>query len=66
MSYKVPVLFVSGEEDFSCPTGMLEDCLDNISAPVKKLEIISKSTHTCFYDRSQEFMRTINEFICSI
>ncbi len=66
MSYKVPVLFVSGEEDFSCPTGMLEDCLDNISAPVKKLEIISKSTHTCFYDRPQEFMRAINEFICKI
>lgn len=66
MSFKVPVLFVFGEEDFSCPTGMLEDCFDNISAPVKKLEIIPKAAHTCFYDRPQEFMRIISEFICDI
>lgn len=66
MSYTLPVLFVSGEEDFSCPTGMLEDCIDSISAPVKKLEIIPKAAHTCFYDRPQEFMRTISEFICNI
>lgn len=66
MSYKVPVLFVFGEEDFSCPTDMLEDCFDSISAPVKKLEIIPKAAHTCFYDRPQEFMRAISEFICSI
>ena len=66
MSYKVPVLFVFGEEDFSCPAGMFEDCFDSISAPVKKLAIIPKAAHTCFYDRPQEFMRAISEFICNI
>ncbi len=65
-SFKVPVLFVFGEEDFSCPTGMLEDCFDSISAPVKKLAIIPKAAHTCFYDQPVIFQQKISEFLNDI
>jgi len=66
LSYKVPVLFISGEEDFSCPTGMLDDCFDSISAPVKKFAIIPKSAHTCFFDQPVIFQQKVSEFMNGI
>jgi len=65
-SFNVPVLFVFGEEDFSCPTGMLEDCFDGISAPVKKLEIIPKAAHSCFFDQPEIFNQRISDFLNDI
>lgn len=66
ISFKVPVLFVFGEEDFSCPTGMLEDCFDGISAPVKKLEIIPKAAHSCYFDQPEIFNQKITSFVNAI
>ncbi len=66
LSYKVPVLFISGEEDFSCPTGMLDDCFDSISAPVKKFSIIPKAAHTCFFDQPVIFQQKVSEFMNGI
>lgn len=63
---EVPVLFIFGEEETGCNPELIEACFDSISAPVKKLAIIPKAAHSCFYDRPQEFMKVMNEFICGI
>ncbi|MBR5514265.1 MAG: alpha/beta hydrolase [Ruminococcus sp.] len=59
MKYDIPVIFIYGVEDFSCPVGMLEECLCDISAPLKKLEIMPAATHSCFFDKPEEFMEIL-------
>lgn len=63
MHFDMPVLFVSGDEDFVCPNHLLEQCFDNISAPVKKNVVIPKATHLCFYDQPMIFLKEVVEFI---
>lgn len=63
MKYEIPVLFVYGEEDFSSPLELFEAYYDKISAPEKKLVIIPKASHNCFYDKPHEFLQIFSEFI---
>lgn len=66
MHFDVPVLFVSGDEDFICPNQLLMQCFDGIDAPVKKSAVIPKASHTCFYDQPDIFVRTIADFISNL
>ncbi len=66
LHFDVPVLFVSGDEDFVCPNQLLMQCFDRIEAPVKKNVVIPKASHTCFFDQPDVFVRTITEFISSL
>ena len=58
----MPVLFVSGDEDFVCPNELLAQHFGQITAPQKKNVVISKATHTCFYDQPTAFLDTIIDF----
>ena len=62
----MPVMFISGNEDFICPNQLLADCFDKISAPRKKNTIIPQATHNCFYDQPDIFLKAIVEFTESI
>lgn len=63
LHFDMPVIFVSGDEDFICPNKLLERCFDEISAPVKKIVVIPKATHLCFYDQPAAFLKEIVGFI---
>ena len=63
MNFNVPVMFVFGSEDTSCPSKMLADCFENITAPSKKLCIIEKAGHSCFFDMPEEFGAEMRKFI---
>ena len=58
----MPILFVSGDEDFVCPNELLAQDFGQITAPQKKNVVISKATHTCFYDQPTAFLDTIIDF----
>ena len=58
----VPVCFVYGDEDVCCRTALMEECYDSIAAPLKKLFIIKKASHMCFYDVPEEFNKIMSEF----
>ena len=62
LHFDMPVLFVSGDEDFVCPNKLLAQHLGQITAPQKKNVVISKATHTCFYDQPTAFLDTIIDF----
>lgn len=66
MNYEVPVLFVFGEEETGCNPELIEDCFDNISAPVKNLEIIPKAAHSCYFDQPEIFNQKITSFVNAI
>ena len=58
----MPVLFVSGDEDFVCPNELLARHFGQITAPQKKNVVISKATHNCFYDQPNTFLDIIIDF----
>ena len=62
LHFDMPVLFVSGDEDFVCPNELLAQHFGQITAPQKKIVVISKATHTCFYDQPTAFLDTIIDF----
>ena len=62
LHFDMPVLFVSGDEDFVCPNELLAQHFGQITAPQKKNVVISKATHTCFYDQPTAFLDTIIGF----
>lgn len=63
LHFDMPVLFVSGDEDFVCPNELLAQHFGQITAPQKKNVVISKATHTCFYDQPTAFLDTIIDFM---
>ena len=62
LHFDMPVMFVSGDEDFVCPNELLAQHFGQITAPQKKNVVISKATHTCFYDQPTAFLDTIIDF----
>ena len=62
LHFDMPVLFVNGDEDFVCPNELLAQHFGQITAPQKKNVVISKATHTCFYDQPTAFLDTIIDF----
>ncbi len=63
MDFKVPLLFMFGNEDFSCPVTLFEECYDKICAPLKEIEIIQNASHTCFFDQPDIFLNKVDGFI---
>ena len=62
LHFDMPVLFVSGDEDFVCPNELLAQHFGQITAPQKKNVVIFKATHTCFYDQPTAFLDKIIDF----
>ena len=62
LHFDIPVLFVCGDEDFTCPNALLMQHFEQISAPRKKNVVIPKATHPCFFDQPAAFLDTIIDF----
>ncbi len=63
MRFAVPVLFLSGAEDFSCPVDLLRICFAGVTAPDKRLEIIPQAAHACLLDQSEMFYQKMTAFV---
>ena len=62
LQFGVPVLFVTGDEDFICPNSLLAACFDRIEAPARENMVIPKASHLCFHDQPEEFLRILTAF----
>lgn len=62
LHFDMPVLFVSGDEDFICPNQLLQQCFGQISAPRKQIAVIPKATHLCFFDQPAAFLDAVIAF----
>lgn len=63
MHFQVPVIFVNGDEDISCPVKLMEMCYDAIQAPNKELIIMKDTSHMCFFDQPEAFHNILVEKI---
>lgn len=62
MNFKVPVMFISGEDDFVCPYQLVSDSFEKIKAPDKKIKLIRKAAHMCFFDQPDDFINEVVSF----
>ena len=62
MHFEVPVMFISGAEDYNCPAQLVEDCFNDISAVEKKQVIMPRAAHACFFDQPEAFLRDLIDF----
>lgn len=65
-NYKVPVLFVFGDEEIVCNPELVAECFEEISAPQKRIEIIPKASHSCFFDQPESYNEIIDSFLTEI
>lgn len=63
MTFDIPVLFIYGEEENICPPELLKERFDDISAPLKKMEIIPQASHGSFLDQPERFMEAFGKFV---
>ena len=61
--FEVPVLFISGSEDWVCPTGLIKDFYAEMSAPYKDLYLIEGCGHSPQPQRPVEFAGVVKDFL---
>ena len=62
-AYQMPVMFISGSCDWICPVGLVEDYMDVITAPRKKLYLIEGCGHSPQGQLPEEFCQAVKGFL---
>jgi len=55
VTYSVPIIFILGENDYQTPTPLAQKYFEKISAPMKKIFILSSAGHAPMLDKPDEF-----------
>ena len=61
--YQMPVMLISGSCDWICPVGFVEDYIDVITAPEKKLKLIEGCGHSPQGQLPEEFCQAVKSFL---
>ena len=62
-SFEVPVLFISGSEDWICPVGLIKDYYDEMSSPYKDMYLVEGCGHSPQGQRPEEFANAVKSFL---
>ena len=58
-SIEVPVLLISGEDDYVCPVEATQDWFDRLSAPSKRFEKIKNAAHMVNFEQPKEWNKLL-------
>ena len=61
--FEVPVLFISGSEDWVCPVGLIEDFYGEMTAPYKEIYLIEGCGHSPQGQLPEEFADAVKSFL---
>jgi pimeloyl-ACP methyl ester carboxylesterase len=64
--FRVPVFFLTSDDDRICPADLIEGYFRRISAPQKRLLRLQTQTHTLFYDEPDVFCQSIKDLLCDV
>lgn len=62
-NYQMPVYFISGSYDWTCPIELTEDYYNNITAPEKDMVLLEDCGHTPHADSPEEFCEILKELL---
>ena len=54
--FDIPIYFISGEYDYTCPVTLAGQYLDAITAPEKKMFILENTAHSPYIEKNDEFI----------
>lgn len=54
--FDIPIYFISGEYDYTCPVNLTEEYLEDITAPEKKMFILENTAHSPYIEKNDEFI----------
>lgn len=55
-NFDIPIFFLSGEYDYTCPVNLTQQYLDDITAPGKKMFILENTAHSPYIEKNDEFI----------
>ena len=61
--FEVPVLFISGSDDWTCPAGLTKDYYGIMKAPYKELYLMEGCGHSPQGQRPEEFANAVKAFL---
>ena len=64
--FEVPVLFISGSDDWICPVDLIEEYYDQMDAPYKDIYLLEGCGHSPQGQRPDEFSAAVKDFLNSI
>ncbi len=60
-AFDIPVFFISGEYDYTCPVTLSEQYIDDITAPEKRMFILENTAHSPYIEKNDEFIDILLE-----
>ena len=61
--FRMPVLFISGSDDWGCPVGPIEEYYDVITAPKKEMNLVDGCGHSPQQQLPDQFAKVIRDFL---
>ncbi len=59
--FRIPVYFIQGQYDYNCPTELVREFYEKVTAPKKELLIYNNSAHNPNFEENQKFNNWIIE-----
>jgi len=63
LAYQVPVYFISGSDDWTCPVDLVKKYMDEITAPEKSLTLIDGCGHSPHFGAPKEFADAVRKVL---
>lgn len=62
ITLQIPVCFISGYYDYTCPAPLVEAIYNKINAPKKELHIFKDSAHSPLWEENEEVLQIMLDF----
>ncbi|MBO4508600.1 MAG: alpha/beta hydrolase [Spirochaetaceae bacterium] len=63
LEYQVPVYYISGSDDWTCPVDLVKNYMDEITAPEKSLTLIDGCGHSPHFGAPKEFADAVRKVL---
>jgi hypothetical protein len=61
-TFQIPVCFINGYYDYTCPTPLVEALYNKIDAPKKQLHIFNNSAHSPLWEENKQVLKVMLDF----
>jgi len=63
LTYKIPVYYILGKEDWQLPSVLAFDYFDKIDSPAKELILMEEAKHSPMLEKPEEFLKAMRKVV---